>query len=242
MGPLQFGPRRATSIDISELPAPELAPLDKADFELLEGYDAIYRALCSIMYNYVLSGHPGGSVSSGHIVTSLVFDSMEYELKNPDRRDADIISYAGGHKALGLYAMWALRDEIARIGAPELLPSDERQRLRLEDLLGFRRNPTNQGKLFREFRTKALDGHPTPATPFIRIATGPSGVGVGSSVGLAFATADFYGPNAPHVHILDGEAGLTPGRVSESLAAAGTSSLGNAILHVDWNNASIDSD
>ena len=242
MGTLQFGPRRATSIDITELPAADTAPLNAADFELLQGYDAIYRALCAIMYNYVLSGHPGGSVSSGHIVTSLVFDTMEYELKNPDRRDADIISYAGGHKALGLYAMWALRDEIARIAAPELLPSDERQRLRLEDLLGFRRNPTNQGPLFKEFRTKALDGHPTPATPFIRIATGPSGVGVGSSVGLAFATADLYGANAPHVHIIDGEGGLTPGRVSESLAAAGTSSLANAILHVDWNNASIDSD
>ena len=34
---------------------------------------------------------------------------------------------------------------------------------------------------------------------------------------------------------------MTPGRVSESLAAAGTSSLGNALLHVDWNQASIDS-
>src|SRR5208337_1655162 len=33
----------------------------------------------------------------------------------------------------------------------------------------------------------------------------------------------------------------TPGRVSEALAAAGTASLRNAILHVDWNQASIDS-
>ena len=29
---------------------------------------------------------------------------------------------------------------------------------------------------------------------------------------------------------------------AEALAAAGTASLGNAILHVDWNQASIDSD
>jgi transketolase len=34
---------------------------------------------------------------------------------------------------------------------------------------------------------------------------------------------------------------MTPGRVSEALAAAGTASLKNAILHVDWNQASIDS-
>ena len=34
---------------------------------------------------------------------------------------------------------------------------------------------------------------------------------------------------------------MTPGRVSESMAAAGTASLSNAILHLDWNQASIDS-
>ena len=34
---------------------------------------------------------------------------------------------------------------------------------------------------------------------------------------------------------------MTPGRVSEAMAAAGTMSLGNVVLHVDWNQASIDS-
>jgi transketolase len=34
---------------------------------------------------------------------------------------------------------------------------------------------------------------------------------------------------------------MTPGRVAEALAAAGTASLGNVVLHVDWNQASIDS-
>jgi len=34
---------------------------------------------------------------------------------------------------------------------------------------------------------------------------------------------------------------LTPGRVAESLAAAGTASLNNVFLHLDWNQASIDS-
>jgi transketolase len=34
---------------------------------------------------------------------------------------------------------------------------------------------------------------------------------------------------------------MTPGRVAEGFAAAGTSSLGNVVIHVDWNQASIDS-
>ena len=59
--------------------------------------------------------------------------------------------------------------------------------------------------------------------------------------GLPSGALDHFGKGAPYVHIVEGEGGMTPGRVSEALAAAGTSSLKNVILHVDWNQASIDS-
>ena len=36
--------------------------------------------------------------------------------------------------------------------------------------------------------------------------------------------------------------GLTPGRVAEATAFAGTSGLSNAVMHVDWNQAAIDTD
>ena len=52
---------------------------------------------------------------------------------------------------------------------------------------------------------------------------------------------DRYGPDAPVIHVLEGEGGMTPGRVAEAMAAAGTMSLGNIVLHGDWNQASIDS-
>ncbi len=134
-----------------------------------------------------------------------------------------------------------MRNEALRIAAPKLLPTEERLQLRLEDLLGFRRNPITKTPLLKKFNAKVLDGHPTPATPFVRLATGASGVGMGSSIGLALGALDYYGADAPRVHIVEGEGGLTPGRVSEALAAAGTASLKNVILHVDWNQASIDS-
>lgn len=233
----QFGIRRA--VWAGEVDG---APLGDAELRAFEQLDAAYRALCAILYNYASSGHPGGSISSGRFVSMLLFDAMAYDFEKPGRDDADVISYAAGHKALGLYAMWALRNEIARIAAPELLPPVHDQ-LRLEDLLGFRRNPTNETPLFRRFGSRALDGHPTPATPFIRLATGASGVGMGSSLGLALAMADWFGAaNAPRVHVVEGEGGLTPGRVAEALAFAGTASLSNAIVHVDWNQSSIDSD
>jgi transketolase len=238
---LSFGPRRATYVDVTEVleAGPPLGADDTAHFETI---DLVYRSLCALLYNYVpTSGHPGGSISSGRIVSALLFDTLAYDLARPDRDDADIVSYAAGHKAMGLYAMWAIRDEIARLAAPELLPADERQRLRLEDLLGFRRNPMTRTPLVARFAAKALDGHPTPATPFVRLSTGASGVGVATSLGLAFGARDCFGDAAPRVHIVEGEGGLTPGRVAEALAAAGTASLGNALIHLDWNQASIDS-
>lgn len=239
---LNFAPRRAEYTDITEWLEKNPAPLSKEELDAFESFDLVYRSLCAVLYNYVpLSGHPGGSISSGRFVEGIVFDAMDYDMSNPDREDADILSYAAGHKALGLYAMWALRNEVTKVGAQALLPTDKRYQLRIEDLLGFRRNPKNTSPLFIEHAAKALDGHPTPATPFVKLATGASGVGMATSLGLAFAAHDYYGKDAPRVHIVEGEGGMTPGRVGEAMAAAGTASLDNAIMHIDWNQASIDS-
>lgn len=218
-------------------------PLGEVDRRGFETFDMLYRSLCALLYNYVpTSGHPGGSISSGRIVAAMVFDGLDYDLASPERQDADVLCYAAGHKVMGLYAMWALRDEIARLLAPELLATRCRDRLRLEDLLGFRANPTAALPLYSSFGSRSLDGHPTPATPFVRLASGASGVGLASAIGLAIAARDHYGENCPRVHVLEGEGGLTPGRVSEALAAAGTASLGNVFAHVDFNQSSIDSD
>jgi transketolase len=227
----------------------EFVPLDPEgsftlpaeDGDSLEFFDLCYRTLCAIMFNHASSGHPGGSISSGRIVESLIFNQMGYDFSNPMDRRADIISYAAGHKAMGLYAMWALRNETVRQTHPDMLP-EVVQQMRLEDLLGFRKNPITSTPLFKQFNAKPLDGHPTPETPFVWLSTGPSGVGVATSTGLALTLKDMYGADAPGVHIIEGEGGMTPGRVAEAFAAAATSGLDNLYFHVDWNQAAIDSD
>jgi len=238
----KLNPRRAVYYDITEVTSSLTSDISDKEVFLLERIDLIYRILCSILYNFVpTSGHPGGSISSGRIVQALLFETTDYDFSDPDQKEADIISYAAGHKAMGLYALWALRNELVRLSKPELLAPEPRQ-LRLEDLLGFRRNPTNETPLFKKYQCKALDGHPTCATPFIKIATGASGVGVPASLGLALGALDTFEEEIPYVHILEGEGGMTPGRVQEALAGAATAQLYNAILHLDWNQASIDSD
>ncbi len=240
-GELQLGPRNGYAYRLSDISKDQLFQADAGSLEALEELNLVFRTLVSVMYNCVpMSGHPGGSISSSRFVEGLLYHTMEYDFSNPEAPDADIISYAAGHKALGLYALWALRNEVVRITHPELLPDDKRQ-LRLEDLLGFRRNPTQNTPLFKKYQAKPLDGHPTPATPFIKISTGASGVGVPSSFGLAFGSIDLYPDDPPHVHIVEGEGGLTPGRVQEAMATVATANIHNITLHIDWNQASIDS-
>lgn len=243
MKPFTLNQKRAVYInaaDYQENPSYKI-PLNEA--AILERLDVIYRTLCAILYNFVpSSGHPGGSISSGRFVSHLIYKNLAYNFSNPHAQTADIISYAAGHKALGLYAMWALRNEGVRIAAPELLPDSENLQLRLEDLLGFRHNKAQHAPLFTKFHSKPLGGHPEPSTPFVRLCTGASGVGVGSSVGLALAAADTYGENCPRVHIIEGEGGLTAGRVAEALSMAATAQLKNAVFHIDWNQASIESE
>jgi len=121
---VSFGPRRGVYINAAERLAEEGEPLDERTLECCDQFDLFYRTLCAVMYNYApLSGHPGGSISSGRFVSRLLFDIMDYDLSRPYRRDADIISYAAGHKALGLYAMWALRNEIAASPPPICFPT-----------------------------------------------------------------------------------------------------------------------
>ncbi|MBF0315235.1 MAG: hypothetical protein HQK50_01350 [Oligoflexia bacterium] len=241
--PFKVAERRGQYYDIETILKSNPFECDHAFVNALEAYNLAYRTLCGILFNFVpKSGHPGGSISSGHFVNSLLFQTMDYDLANPERLDADHLVYAAGHKAMGLYATWALRNECVRIAAPELLPPSVKQQLRLEDLLGFRRNPTNEAPLFNKYHSKSLDGHPAPITPFVRLATGASGVGVTTAMGMAFAALDYYGDeSAPFIHIVEGEAGLTPGRVHEVMSAAATAQLKNVIMHVDWNQASIDS-
>ena len=43
------------------------------DIAIFETYDTIYRSLCAALYNYAPgSGHPGGSISSGRFVSTIL--------------------------------------------------------------------------------------------------------------------------------------------------------------------------
>ena len=236
---IAFGTRRAEWVRLADAPPP-LAADDLARFEAV---DLFYRSLCALLYNYVpMSGHPGGSISSGRFVAGILFDAMDYELAKPDRADADIVSYAAGHKAMGLYSMWALRDELARVGNPALLPADAARPPAPRGPPRLPPQPDHRDAALPEASARRPS---TGTRPRRHRSSGsrpaPRASGVASSIGLALAAREYYGTKAPRVHVVEGEGGLTPGRVAEALAAAGAASLDNLVVHVDWNQASIDS-
>lgn len=241
---LPFGlrPRKAVFYNIEEIIQQKGSAFSEDEIKQFEELDLVYRTIVGILYNFVpLSGHPGGSLSSGRIVEGLLYQAMDYDFSKPDIFENDMICYTAGHKAMGLYGMWALRNELVRIASPSLLAPDKRQ-LRLEDLLGFRKNHTQGTPLFEKFKAVSLDGHPSCIVPFVKTATGPSGVGVPAACGLAFGALDMYPDDPPLAHLIEGEGGMTPGRVYEALAAAASAQLHNVIMHIDWNQSTIDSD
>ncbi|MBI4179309.1 hypothetical protein HY522_07810 [bacterium] len=215
--------------------------LKNPDRDILERIFILHRATLSMLFNFAQSGHPGGSISvSRALIVLFLTDRTAYDIADPWRRDADIVSLAAGHKAMGWYAFNAILNEAVRQARPDLLSQDPKRSLFLEDLLGFRKNESVVTPLRKKFGSKCLDGHPTPATPFTHLATGASGVGAAATVGLAIAARDVHRLLTPRVYCIEGEGGMTPGRVEESLQIAERAQLGNFILVVDHNDASID--
>ena len=91
----EFGPRRATWVEVSEPVG--VAPDDLA---ALERFDEFYRAMCAVLFNYAQSGHPGGSISSGHIVAGLLFNGMDYVTDQRLYELEKLMSYSASHKKI----------------------------------------------------------------------------------------------------------------------------------------------
>jgi transketolase len=133
-----------------------------------------------------------------------------------------------------VYCTLAVLDEALRIKYAQTgddrykMDEAEKNMLVWEDLLGFRRRG-------------GLSGHAeiTDKTLFIKFNTGPSGHGSPAAAGEALALKR-AGAGEVKVFMIEGEAGLTPGAVHETMNSAWGLNLDNLILMVDWNDFGID--
>lgn len=122
------------------------------------------------------SGHPTSCASCAEIVSTLFFNVLRYDPKNPRNPANDIFILSKGHAAPILYAAWAEAGLFPR-----------------EELLKLRTYGSN------------LEGHPTPRLPFVPVATGSLGQGLSAGLGMALAARLDRSPRRVYVLMGDGE-------------------------------------
>lgn len=158
------------------------------------------------MISAAKSGHPGGSLSCLDLLVTLYFGGfLRHFPKNPNSLQRDFFVLSKGHASAALYALLAVR--------------------------GF--FPKADLKKFRQIKSH-LQGHPTPKTPGVEVATGSLGQGLSFSTGLAVARPD------RRVFTLLGDGELQEGQVWEAAMAAAHFKLGNLTALVDANALQID--
>ncbi len=191
--------------------------------------------LLDIMLNYRQSGHPGGSRSKVHILVSTMLSGvMRWDIRHPEKRFGDRFVLGAGHTIPLIYCTLAVLNEALRIkyaqtGDSRYAISGGAERTLLwEDLLGFRRRG-------------GLSGHAEMGgkTLFLKFNTGPSGHGGPAAAGEALALKR-AGAEGVKVFFLEGEGGLTPGGVFETLNSAWGLALDNLHFLIDWNDFGID--
>jgi transketolase len=207
----------------------------KGDFIYWEKTKDVIDQFIDLILNYRQSGHPGGSRSKAHILLSLMLSgAMRWDIRHPDKKFADRFVLSAGHTVPLIYCTLAVLNEAMRVkyektgNAKYLVDKAETQALYWEDLLSFRRRGGLSGH--SEMVEKSL---------FIKFNTGPSGHGSPAAAGEALALKR-AGAGDVKVFALEGEAGLTPGAVHETMNSAWGLNLDNLVLLVDWNDYGID--
>jgi transketolase len=207
---------------------PEEASALQSHFPYWQQLGDMIDQCLDVSLNLRQSGHPGGSRSKMHILLSLLLSgAMRWDIRNPLRPFADRFILAAGHTNPLVYATLAVLNESLRRQGK--WSADEAQRqLVYQDLLTLRRRG-------------GLPGHAEMAgkTMFFKFNTGPSGHGAAAAAGQALGLK-IAGCQDVRVFVLEGEGGLTPGIVHETINSAYGLGLDNLFFLVDWNDYGID--
>ncbi len=170
-----------------------------------------FQTIAKILRYYIIacstkagSGHPTSSLSATDLLSVLYFHFLNYNFENPDNRYNDRLIFSKGHASPLLYSLYKVAGLI-----------DE------EELLTYR-------TLY-----SPLQGHPTPETPYIDVATGSLGMGLSFGLGMAMANKMDNINNKTYVLLGDGE--MAEGNIWEALEIAAYYKINNLIGILDVN-------
>lgn len=151
------------------------------------------------------SGHPTSSMSAADLMAVLMISYLHYDFDNPKLPNNDHLIFSKGHASPLLYSMYKAAGAI----------SDE-------ELLTL-----------RKFGSR-LEGHPTPALPWVDVATGSLGQGLPIGVGVALSGK--YLDKLPyHIWVLLGDSEMAEGSIWEAFDHASHYKLDNLVGILDCN-------
>ena len=151
------------------------------------------------------SGHPTSSMSAADLMSVLLAKYLHYNFDDPDSPRNDHLIFSKGHASPLLYALYKAAGAI----------SDE-------ELLSFRKLGSR------------LQGHPTPAIPWVDVATGSLGQGLPIAVGVALAGKRL--DRLPYrVWVLCGDSEMAEGSMWEAFEHASFFNLDNLTAIIDVN-------
>ena len=156
------------------------------------------------------SGHPGGSLSMVELMTSVFYNHMRIDPKDPKNPDRDRFVLSKGHAAPCYYAVLA---ELGFISRDEF---------------------TN----FRQLHS-ILQGHPDcKKVPGVDASTGSLGQGCSIAVGMALGAKQLKKDTRVYTILGDGE--CQEGQIWEAFMAANHYKLDNLTVIIDNNGLQID--
>ncbi len=151
------------------------------------------------------SGHPTSSMSAADLMAVLVDKYLRYDFDDPDNPNNDHLIFSKGHASPLLYAIYKVAGAVSA------------EELGTYRTLGSR-----------------LEGHPTPAIPWVDVATGSLGQGLPIAVGVALAARRFDRLDY-RTWVLCGDSEMAEGSMWEAFEAAGYEGLDNLTAIIDVN-------
>lgn len=163
------------------------------------------------MLEHAGSGHSAGPLGLADVFTALYFDILNYDPKNPEWGERDLMLLSAGHNVPVQYVA------MAHAG---YFPKDELKTLRQ---LGSR-----------------LQGHPERSKlPGLETTSGPLGCGLSQACGMSLAMR-MNKEHHRWIYVVMGDGELDEGNIWEAAMLANKYKLGNIIGIVDRNNIQID--
>jgi len=152
------------------------------------------------------SGHPSSSLSAVELMVTLMFRGFfSYDISQVDYPNNDRLIFSKGHASPLFYSLWTAAGALTE-----------------EELLSY-----------RKFGSR-LEGHPTPALPYVEAATGSLGQGLSIGVGMALNAKSI--DKLPYrTFVLLGDSEMAEGSQWEAMQIAAHYKLNNLIGILDVN-------